>query len=284
MTAHLASIIESAWENRRAINTRTRGEVRQAAEAAMAALDSGALRVAERIDGEWRVHEWLKKAVLLSIRLNENGLVEGGPGGSRWWDKMPSKFEGWGEDEFRAAAFRAVPNCVVRRGAYIAPDAVILPSFVNFGAYVGEGTMVDSWVTVGSCAQIGRHVHLSAGVSIGGVVEPLQASPVIIEDHCFIGARADITEGVIVGEGAVVSSGVSLSASTKIVDRETGEVFRGRVPPYSVVVPGALPGRPLPDGSPGPSLLCAVIVKRVDAGTRAKTAINDLVRDSSNVA
>ncbi|KAA2236609.1 2,3,4,5-tetrahydropyridine-2,6-dicarboxylate N-succinyltransferase [Salinarimonas soli] len=284
MTAHLASIIDAAWENRMAVTTRTRGEVRQAAEAAMAALDSGALRVAERIDGEWRVHQWLKKAVLLFIRLSENGLIEGGPGGSRWWDKVPSKFDGWGEDEFRAGGFRAVPNCVVRRGVHIGRDAIVLPSFINFGAHIGEGTMVDSWVTVGSCAQIGRHVHLSAGVSIGGVVEPLQANPVIIEDHCFIGARSDITEGVIVGEGAVIASGTSLSASTKIVDRDTGEVFKGRVPPRCVVVPGALPGRNLPDGSPGPSLACAVIVKRVDAATQAKTAINDLVRDSSNVA
>jgi 2,3,4,5-tetrahydropyridine-2-carboxylate N-succinyltransferase len=207
------------------------------------------------------------------------GLIEGGPGGAVWWDKVPSKFEGWGENRFRAAGFRAVPGSVVRRGAYIAPNVVLMPSFVNLGAYVAESAMVDTWATVGSCAQIGKNVHLSGGVGIGGVLEPLQANPVVIEDNCFIGARSEVVEGVIVGEGAVLSMGVFLSSTTKIIDRETGEVFRGRVPPYSVVVPGSLPGKPLPDGTPGPSLSCAVIVKRVDAQTRAKTSINELLRD-----
>jgi 2,3,4,5-tetrahydropyridine-2-carboxylate N-succinyltransferase len=279
MTADLSPTIDAAWEDRAAVNAGTRGPVREAVEEALRLLDSGEARVAERVDGEWRVHQWLKKAVLLSFRLNDMGLIGGGPGGSAWWDKVPSKFEGWGENRFRAAGFRAVPNCVVRRGAYIAPNVVLMPSFVNLGAYVDEGTMVDTWATVGSCAQIGKHVHLSGGVGIGGVLEPLQASPTIIEDNCFIGARSEVVEGVIVGEGSVLSMGVFISASTKIVDRETGEVFRGRVPPYSVVVPGSLPGKPLPDGSPGPSLSCAVIVKRVDAQTRAKTSINELLRD-----
>ena len=243
-------------------------------------LDSGAARVAEKIDGAWRVNEWLKKAVLLSFRLNDMEIIPGGPGtGTAWWDKVPSKFAGWGASEFEAAGFRAVPNAVVRHSAYIAPGAVLMPSFVNLGAYVGSGTMVDTWATVGSCAQIGKNVHLSGGVGIGGVLEPLQANPVIIEDNCFIGARSEVAEGVIVEEGAVLSMGVYLGASTKIVDRETGETTMGRVPAYSVVVPGSLPGKPLPDGSPGPSLYCAVIVKRVDAQTRSKTSINELLRD-----
>jgi 2,3,4,5-tetrahydropyridine-2-carboxylate N-succinyltransferase len=253
--------------------------VREAVDEALNQLDSGKARVAEKSGDGWQVHQWLKKAVLLSFRLNDMGIIKGGPGEAVWWDKVPSKFEGWGENRFRAAGFRAVPNCVVRRGAYVAPGVVLMPSFVNLGAYVDENTMVDTWATVGSCAQIGKNVHLSGGVGIGGVLEPLQANPTIIEDNCFIGARSEVVEGVVVGEGSVLSMGVFLSASTKIVDRETGETFRGRVPPYSVVVPGSLPSKPLPDGSPGPSLSCAVIVKRVDAQTRAKTSINELLRD-----
>jgi 2,3,4,5-tetrahydropyridine-2-carboxylate N-succinyltransferase len=279
MTADLSHTIDAAWEDRAAVNAQTTGAVRDAVEAALNLLDSGKARVAEKVGGDWQVHQWLKKAVLLSFRLNDMGVIGGGPGGSVWWDKVPSKFEGWGADRFRSAGFRAVPNCVVRRGAFVAPNVVLMPSFVNLGAYVDEGTMVDTWATVGSCAQIGKHVHLSGGVGIGGVLEPLQANPTIIEDNCFIGARSEVVEGVIVGEGSVLSMGVFISASTKIVDRETGEVFRGRVPPYSVVVPGALPGKNLPDGSPGPSLSCAVIVKRVDAQTRSKTSINELLRD-----
>jgi 2,3,4,5-tetrahydropyridine-2-carboxylate N-succinyltransferase len=277
--ADLRQTIDSAWDDRANVNPSTKGAVREAVETALQMLDDGKARVAEKVSGEWQVHQWLKKAVLLSFRLNDMGIIGGGPGEAVWWDKVPSKFEGWGENRFRAAGFRAVPNCVVRRGAYIAPNVVLMPSFVNLGAYVDEGTMVDTWATVGSCAQIGKNVHLSGGVGIGGVLEPLQANPVVIEDHCFIGARSEVVEGVIVGEGSVLSMGVFISASTKIVDRETGEVFRGRVPPYSVVVPGSLPGKPLPDGSPGPSLACAVIVKRVDAQTRAKTSINELLRD-----
>jgi 2,3,4,5-tetrahydropyridine-2-carboxylate N-succinyltransferase len=275
----LAATIEAAWDDRAAVNTGTTGAVREAVEEALNRLDSGQARVAEKRGDGWHVNQWLKKAVLLSFRLNDMGIVGGGPGQAVWWDKVPSKFEGWGENRFRAAGFRAVPTCVVRRGAYVAPGVVLMPSFVNLGAYVDENTMVDTWATVGSCAQIGKNVHLSGGVGIGGVLEPLQANPTIIEDNCFIGARSEVVEGVIVGEGSVLSMGVFLSASTKIVDRETGETFRGRVPPYSVVVPGSLPGKPLPDGSPGPSLACAVIVKRVDAQTRAKTSINELLRD-----
>ncbi len=279
-TSDLQSAIETAWENREALTPATTGADREAVETALADLDSGAARVAEKIDGAWRVNEWLKKAVLLSFRLNDMEIIPGGPGtGTAWWDKVPSKFAGWGASEFEAAGFRAVPNAVVRHSAYIAPGAVLMPSFVNLGAYVGSGTMVDTWATVGSCAQIGANVHLSGGAGIGGVLEPLQASPVIIEDNCFIGARSEVAEGVIVEEGAVLSMGVYLGASTKIVDRETGETTMGRVPSYSVVVPGSLPGRPLPDGSPGPSLYCAVIVKRVDAQTRSKTSINELLRD-----
>ena len=280
-TAELAAVIEAAWENRAEIGIATKGEVRDAVDAALEALDGGRLRVAEKAaDGNWVVHQWLKKAVLLSFRLNDMAPISGGPGGNApWFDKVPSKFEGWNDNRFRAAGFRAVPNCVVRRSAYIAPGAVLMPSFVNIGAYVGEGTMVDTWATVGSCAQIGKNVHLSGGVGIGGVLEPLQAGPVIIEDECFIGARSEVVEGVVVEQGSVLSMGVFIGASTKIIDRDTGEVHIGRVPAYSVVVPGSLPGKPLPDGSPGPSLYCAVIVKRVDAQTRYKTSINDLLRD-----
>ncbi|QRM30540.1 2,3,4,5-tetrahydropyridine-2,6-dicarboxylate N-succinyltransferase [Microvirga sp. VF16] len=277
--SNLAQTIDAAWEDRANVNPSTTGAVREAVEESMNLLDSGKARVAEKTGGEWQVHQWLKKAVLLSFRLNDMGIIKGGPGNAVWWDKVPSKFDNWSEVEFKAAGFRAVPNCTVRRGAYIAPNVILMPSFVNLGAYVDEGTMVDTWATVGSCAQIGKNVHLSGGVGIGGVLEPLQANPTIIEDNCFIGARSEVVEGVVVGEGSVLSMGVFISASTKIIDRNTGEVFLGRVPPYSVVVPGSLPGKPLPDGTPGPSLYCAVIVKRVDAQTRAKTGINELLRD-----
>ena len=275
----LSRTIDAAWEDRAQVSPATTGAVREAVEQALRLLDSGKARVAEKAGDEWQVHQWLKKAVLLSFRLNDMAVIKGGPGEAVWWDKVSSKFDGWSDPEFKAAGFRAVPNCVVRRGAYIAPGVVLMPSFVNLGAYVGEGTMVDTWATVGSCAQIGSNVHLSGGVGIGGVLEPLQANPTIIEDDCFIGARSEVVEGVVVGQGSVLSMGVFLSASTKIIDRNTGEVFVGRVPPYSVVVPGSLPGRNLPDGTPGPSLYCAVIVKRVDAQTRAKTGINELLRD-----
>jgi 2,3,4,5-tetrahydropyridine-2-carboxylate N-succinyltransferase len=267
-------LIERAWEDRDSIGPATKGAVRQAVDAALAALDSGEARIAEKIGSEWTVRQWLKKAVLLSFRLNPMELVSGGSGGGHWWDKVPSKFAGWGEKEFSSAAFRAVPGAIVRRGAYIAPGAVLMPSFVNIGAYVSEGAMVDTWATVGSCAQIGRNVHISGGAGIGGVLEPLQAGPVIIEDDCFIGARAEVAEGVVVEQGSVLSMGVFLGASTKIVDRASGEVHYGRVPAYSVVVPGTLPGK---DGGPG--LACAVIVKRVDERTRSKTSINELLRD-----
>jgi len=282
--AKLQTLIDQAFEDRETIGPQTSGDVRDAVERALALLDSGKARVAEKIPGatgpgSWTVNQWLKKAVLLSFRLNDNAIVPGGPGGAVWWDKVPSKFAGWDESAFRAAGFRAVPGAIVRRSAYIAPDAVLMPCFVNLGAYVGEKTMVDTWVTVGSCAQIGKAVHLSGGVGIGGVLEPLQAGPTIIEDDCFIGARSEIVEGVIVGQGSVVSMGVFIGASTKIVDRATGKIHVGYVPPYSVVVSGSLPGRPLPDGKPGPSLYCAVIVKTVDAKTRSKTGINDLLRD-----
>ena len=270
----LQGTIDRAWDERDGIGPETKGEVRQAVDRAMALLDSGEARIAEHIGGEWRVHQWLKKAVLLSFRLNPMELIPGGPGASHWWDKVPSKFAGWSEAEFKEAAFRAVPGAIVRRGAYIAPGAVLMPSFVNIGARVGEGTMIDTWATVGSCAQIGRNVHISGGTGIGGVLEPLQAGPVIIEDDCFIGARSEVAEGVVVEQGAVLSMGVFLGASTKIVDRASGEVLYGRVPAYSVVVPGVLPGK---DGGPG--LACAVIVKRVDERTRSKTSINELLRD-----
>jgi 2,3,4,5-tetrahydropyridine-2-carboxylate N-succinyltransferase len=275
----LAREIEAAWEDRNSVSTQTTGAVREAVETALELLDTGRARVAEKADGGWRVNQWLKKAVLLSFRLNDMGLVEGGPGGAPWWDKVPSKFAGWGENQFREAGFRAVPGAIVRRSAFIARNVILMPSFVNLGAYVDEGTMVDTWVTVGSCAQIGRNVHLSGGVGIGGVLEPMQAGPTIIEDDCFIGARSEIVEGVVIGQGSVVSMGVFIGASTKVVDRATGEVHVGRVPPYSVVVSGNLPGKPLPDGTPGPSLYCAVIVKKVDAQTRSKTSINELLRD-----
>jgi 2,3,4,5-tetrahydropyridine-2,6-dicarboxylate N-succinyltransferase len=275
----LQSVIESAWDQRERINAETRGEIRDAVETALAQLDKGEARVAAKKDGEWVVNQWLKKAVLLSFRLNDMGLIAGAPGGSNWWDKVPSKFAGMSAEAFRSAGFRAVPGAVVRHSAYIAPGVVLMPSFVNLGAYVDSGTMVDTWATVGSCAQIGKSVHLSGGVGIGGVLEPLQANPTIIEDNCFIGARSEVVEGVIVGEGSVLAMGTFIGASTKIVDRATGKVHMGRVPPYSVVVSGSLPGKPLPDGSPGPSLYCAVIVKTVDAQTRSKTGINELLRD-----
>ncbi|WP_227340094.1 2,3,4,5-tetrahydropyridine-2,6-dicarboxylate N-succinyltransferase [Sphingopyxis sp. P8] len=280
MSTDLQTTIDAAWDARETLGLSTQGPVRDAVETALAGLDDGSFRVAERgDDGAWHVNQWLKKAVLLSFRLNDMEIIDGGPGGSTWWDKVPSKFAGWGENRFRDAGFRAVPGAIVRRGAHIGKGAVLMPSFVNIGARVGEGTMVDTWATVGSCAQIGANVHLSGGAGIGGVLEPLQAGPVVIEDGAFIGARAEVAEGVIVREGAVLSMGVYLGASTKIVDRATGEVFIGEVPPFAVVVPGAMPGKPLPDGSPGPSLYCAVIVKRVDAKTRAKTGINELLRD-----
>jgi 2,3,4,5-tetrahydropyridine-2-carboxylate N-succinyltransferase len=281
--ADLAAAIDRAFENPSAIGPSTRGPAREAVEEALDLLDRGKARVAERGAGSgpgaWTVNQWLKKAVLLSFKLNEMTAISGGPGGACWWDKVPSKFQGWSAEDHAAAGFRSVPNCVVRRAAYVAPGVVLMPSFVNIGAYVDAGSMVDAWATVGSCAQIGKNVHLSGGVGIGGVLEPLQAAPTIIEDNCFIGARSEVVEGVIVGEGSVLSMGVFIGASTKIVDRATGRVVSGYVPPYSVVVPGSLPGRPFPDGSPGPSLYCAVIVKTVDAQTRAKTAVNDLLRD-----
>ena len=274
MTGDLQAVIEHGWEERDSIGPATKGDVRQAVDAAIAALDAGEARIAEQQDGQWTVHQWLKKAVLLSFRLNPVEAIAGGPAGAHWWDKVPSKFAGWGDREFAAAAFRAVPGAIVRRGAFIAPGAVLMPSFVNIGARVGEGTMVDTWATVGSCAQIGRNVHISGGTGIGGVLEPLQAGPVIIEDDCFIGARSEVAEGVIVERGSVLSMGVFLGASTKIVDRASGEIRYGRVPEYSVVVPGTLPAK---DG--GPALACAVIVKRVDERTRSKTSINELLRD-----
>ena len=275
----LAPRIDALWETRDRLSPATGGAARAAVEAALEALDSGAARVAEpKPQGGWQVNQWLKKAVLLSFRLTESAPMPG-PGGAPVFDKVAMKFAGWGENRFREAGFRAVPGAVVRRSAYIAPGAVLMPCFVNAGAHVGRNTMVDTWATVGSCAQIGANCHLSGGVGIGGVLEPLQAEPVIIEDDCFVGARSEVAEGVIVERGAVLSMGVFIGASTKVIDRATGEIFLGRVPAYSVVVPGALPGRPLPDGSPGPSLYCAVIVKRVDAQTRAKTSINELLRD-----
>lgn len=276
--ADLAAAIDAAWATRDTLTITTQGPVREAVDAALAGLDAGTFRVAEKVGEIWQVNQWLKKAVLLAFRLNDNQVIVGGPDGGVWFDKMPTKFEGWDDARFRAAGFRAVPGAVVRRPAFIAPGVVLMPSFVNLGAYIDRGTMVDTWATVGSCAQIGRNVHISGGAGIGGVLEPLQANPVIIEDDCFIGARAEVAEGVIVERGAVLSMGVYLGASTRIIDRDSGEVFMGRVPAYSVVVPGSLPGKPLPDGTPGPSLYCAVIVKRVDEKTRAKTSINDLLR------
>ncbi|MDO9712023.1 2,3,4,5-tetrahydropyridine-2,6-dicarboxylate N-succinyltransferase [Paracraurococcus lichenis] len=273
----LQSRIEALWERRDTLSPSTRGEDRDAIEAALEMLDSGKARVAEQVAvGEWRVNQWLKQAVLLSFRLTDSAPMETAAGA---YDKVPLKTEGWGPNRFKEAGFRMVPGAVVRRSAYIAPGVVLMPSFVNLGAHVDRNTMVDTWATVGSCAQIGRNVHISGGVGIGGVLEPLQANPVIIEDDCFVGARSEVAEGVVVERGAVLSMGVFLGASTKIIDRATGQVHMGRVPSYSVVVPGSLPGKPLPDGSPGPSLYCAVIVKRVDEQTRAKTSINELLRD-----
>ncbi|MBA3729358.1 MAG: 2,3,4,5-tetrahydropyridine-2,6-dicarboxylate N-succinyltransferase [Sphingomonas sp.] len=274
MTEQLATTIDAAWEARDNVSIDTRGEIRDAVEAALGLLDSGEARVAQKVDGAWAVNQWLKKAVLLSFRLNAMAEIPGGPGGAPWWDKVDSKFLGWDATRFGQAGFRAVPGCIVRKGAFVAPGAVLMPSFVNLGAYVGEGAMIDTWATVGSCAQIGRNVHISGGAGIGGVLEPLQAGPVIIEDDCFIGARSEVAEGVVVEQGAVLSMGVFLGASTKIVDRATGEVMYGRVPAYSVVVPGAMPSE-----KGGPSLACAVIVKRVDERTRSKTSINELLRD-----
>jgi 2,3,4,5-tetrahydropyridine-2-carboxylate N-succinyltransferase len=288
-SANLAAIIDAAWERRDGLSPATGGEIHDAVQAALDGLDRGELRVAEKRDGAWHTNQWLKKAVLLSFRLTDSapipggGRFEGGPfdglGEAAWFDKVPSKFAGWGANRFKAAGFRAVPNCVVRRSAHIAPGVILMPCFVNVGARVDSGTMVDTWATVGSCAQIGKNCHISGGAGIGGVLEPLQAGPVVIEDNCFIGARAEVAEGVVVEEGSVLSMGVYLGASTKIIDRATGQVHYSRVPAYSVVVSGTMPGKPLPDGSPGPGLYCAVIVKRVDEKTRAKTSINELLRD-----
>jgi 2,3,4,5-tetrahydropyridine-2-carboxylate N-succinyltransferase len=275
----LQTTIEAAWDKRDTINAGTGGDIRAAVETALDLLDKGQARVAEKTGGQWVVHQWLKKAVLLSFRLHDMTAIEGAPGGASWWDKVPSKFAGMTPESFKAAGFRAVPGAVVRRAAYVAPGVVLMPSFVNLGAYIDTGTMVDTWATVGSCAQIGKNVHLSGGVGIGGVLEPLQANPTIIEDSCFIGARSEVVEGVVVGEGSVLSMGVFIGASTRIVDRASGKVLVGKVPPYSVVVPGTLPGKPLPNNEPSPSLYCAVIVKTVDAQTRAKTGINELLRD-----
>jgi 2,3,4,5-tetrahydropyridine-2,6-dicarboxylate N-succinyltransferase len=275
----LQPIIEAAWDQRDKLNAATHGEVREAVEAALDLLDAGKARVAEKAAGRWVVNQWLKKAVLLSFRLNDMELIAGAPGGAGWWDKVPSKFAGMTPNDFKKAGFRAVPGAFVRHSAYIAPGVILMPSFVNLGAYVGSGSMVDTWATVGSCAQIGKNVHLSGGVGIGGVLEPLQANPTIIEDNCFIGARSEVVEGVVVGEGAVLAMGTFIGASTKVVDRATGKIHVGEVPPYSVVVPGSLPSPPYPDNRPAPSLYCAVIVKTVDEKTRAKTSINELLRD-----
>ena len=277
----LQAIIDKAFDERDNVNLNTMGEIRDAVNEALDLLDSGTVRVAERSgsNSDWQVNQWLKKAVLLSFKLNDMNIIPGGSGQSSWWDKVPSKFDGWDAEKFRSAGFRAVPNCIVRRSAYIAPSVVLMPSFVNLGAYVDEGAMVDTWVTVGSCAQIGKNVHLSGGVGIGGVLEPLQAGPVVIEDNCFIGARSEVVEGCIVREGAVLGMGVFIGQSTKIVNRATGEISYGEVPAYSVVVAGTMPGKPMPNGEPGPNLYCAVIVKTVDERTRSKTSINELLRD-----
>lgn len=278
--ADMENIVSQAWDDRTSIGISTDGPIRLAVKHALLLLDQGRLRVAEPLnDGRWNTHEWVKKAILLSFRLNRNEDIKGAPGDTFWWDKVAPKFEGWAGNHFTTAGFRAVPGSYVRHGAFIARDVVLMPSFVNVGAYVGEGTMVDTWATIGSCAQIGKRCHISGGTGIGGVLEPLQAAPVIIEDDVFIGARSEIAEGVRIGQGAVISMGVFIGASTKIVDRATGEVLQGHVPPYAVVVPGTLPAAPRPDGLPAPALACAVIVKRVDAQTRAKTALNDLLRD-----
>ncbi len=278
-TDALQQLIEQAWEVRETITPQTSGTTRTAVFAVLDQMDRGQLRVAEKNKDGWHTHQWIKKAVLLSFRLQATRTITGAPGDAHWWDKVPSKFMDWDDQQFNLAGFRAVPGSIVRHGAFIGKNAVLMPSFVNIGAYVGEGTMIDTWAAVGSCAQIGANCHLSGGVGIGGVLEPLQANPTIIEDNCFIGARAEVAEGVVVEEGSVLSMGVYLGASTKIIDRATGEIFMGRVPAYSVVVSGTLPGKPLPDGTPGPNLYCAVIVKRVDAQTRSKTAINELLRD-----
>ena len=281
----IQSIIERAFDNNEDVNPNTTGEVKEAINSALNSLDKGELRVAEPIgNSQWKVNQWLKKAVLLSFKINDMDIISGGPqsvnnGPANWWDKVPSKFSGWGKEEFKTAGFRAVPGCVVRHSAFIAPSVVLMPSFVNIGAYVDTGSMIDTWATVGSCAQIGKNVHISGGAGIGGVLEPIQAGPVIIEDNCFIGARSEVAEGVVIETGAVLSMGVFIGASTKVIDRNTGEIYVGRVPAYSVVVPGALPGKLLPDGSQGPSLYCAVIVKKVDAQTRSKTSVNELLRD-----
>ena len=278
-TSALQSTIDSAWEDRETIGIDTVGEIRDAVDATLELLDSGQARVAEKSGGGWQANQWLKKAVLLSFRLNDMVPLAGGPGGANWFDKVPSKFQGWDEARFREAGFRAVPHCIVRHSAYIAPGVILMPCFVNLGAYVDSGTMIDTWATVGSCAQIGKDCHISGGAGIGGVLEPLQAGPVIIEDNCFIGARSEVAEGVVVEQGSVLSMGVYIGASTKIIDRATGEVHFGRVPAYSVVVPGSVAGKDLADGTPGPGLYCAVIVKRVDEQTRSKTSINELLRD-----
>lgn len=279
-TAALEPIVDDAWDRRDQVSVNTEGPIRDAVDRALEGLDGGLLRVAEKRGEGWHVNQWLKKAVLLSFRLNDSETIAGGPGeASSWWDKVPSKFAGWREDDFRRAGFRAVPGSVVRHSAFIDSGAVLMPCFINVGARVGAGTMIDTWATVGSCAQVGKNCHISGGTGIAGVLEPIQAGPVIIEDDCFIGARAEVAEGVVVEQGSVLSMGVYIGASTKIVDRATGEIFIGRVPAYSVVVPGALPGKPLTDGSPGPALYCVVIVKRVDEKTRAKVSINELLRD-----
>jgi len=281
----IKSIIERVFDNNEDINPNTTGEIKQAIDLALNYLDKGELRVADPIgNSQWKVNQWLKKAVLLSFKINDMDIISGGPqsvnnGPANWWDKVPSKFSGWGKEEFKTAGFRAVPGCVVRHSAFIAPSVVLMPSFVNIGAYVDTWSMIDTWATVGSCAQIGKNVHISGGAGIGGVLEPIQAGPVIIEDNCFIGARSEVAEGVVIETGAVLSMGVFIGASTKVIDRNTGEIYVGRVPAYSVVVPGALPGKLLPDGSQGPSLYCAVIVKKVDAQTRSKTSVNELLRD-----
>ena len=275
--SELEKIINDAFDNKDSVSTSTTGPIREAVNNTLDQLDAGTLRVCEKVNGKWSVNQWLKKAILLSFRLNENEILSGPY--SAWFDKVASKTVNWSKEDHLKAGFRFVPNGVVRKSAFIAKGVVLMPSFVNLGAYVDEGTMIDTWVTVGSCAQIGKNCHISGGAGIGGVLEPLQAAPVIIEDNCFIGARSEVAEGVIVGEGAVLSMGVYIGASTKIVDRKSGEIHMGKVPPYSVVVPGSLPGKPLPDGSIGPSLYCAVIVKRVDERTRSKTSINDLLRD-----
>lgn len=279
MWQSIRDTITVAWEERSTITPETTGAVRGAITKTLEALDKGNLRIAENTSGNWVVSQWLKKAILLSFRTSHMYRIKGGAGDAHWWDKIPSKFEGWQDKDFRDGGFRAVPGSIVRHSAYIAPNVVLMPSFVNVGAFVDSGTMVDAWATVGSCAQIGKNVHISGGAGIGGVLEPLQAGPVIIEDNCFIGARSEIVEGVRVETGAVISMGVFIGQSTKVIERDAGKIHRGRVPAYSVVVPGTLPGKPLSDGKPGPNLACAVIIKKVDAGTRSKTSINDLLRD-----